>query len=80
MNVGFHVRVNGAEVFVRVGGTVGEALGESQNGLRAAGRTLPQVQSVRRIFHGKPIPIKFEGNEVLSLVLMPGDEVATSLQ
>lgn len=80
MNVGFHVRVNGAEVFVRIGGTVGEALGESQNGLRAAGRTLPQVQSASRMFHGKPIPIKFEGNEILSLVLMPGDEVTTSPQ
>jgi hypothetical protein len=43
MNVGFHVRVNGAEVFVRIGGTVGEALGESRNGLRAASSTLPQT-------------------------------------
>jgi hypothetical protein len=77
MNVGFHVRVNGAEVFVRIGGTVGEALGESRNGLRAASSTLPQTVTVRRMFHGKLIPIKFEGNEILSLVLMPGDEVAT---
>lgn len=82
MNVGFHVRVNGAEVFVRMGGTVGEALGESRNGLRSVSRTpaLPHVQSVRRMFHGKPIPVKFDGNDINSLVLMPGDEVVTSPQ
>ena len=80
MNVGFHVRVNGEDVFARMGGSVGEALGESRNGLREAGRTLPQVQSVRRIFRGKPIPIKFDGERDSSLVSMPGDEVTASLQ
>ncbi len=77
MNVGFHVRVNGAEVFVRIGGTVAEALGESQNGLRAVGRALPQNVMVRRIFHGKPIPVKVHGapNDIFSLITMPGDEI-----
>jgi len=32
-----------------MGGTVGEALGESRNGLRSAGSTLPQAVAVRRI-------------------------------
>ena len=77
MNVGFHVRVNGAEVFVRVGGTVGEALGESRNGLRAASSTLPQAVAVRRMFHGKLIPVKVDGapNDIFGLVAMPGDEI-----
>jgi hypothetical protein len=77
MNVGFHVRVNGAEVFVRIGGTVGEALGESRNGLRAASSTLPQAVTVRRMFHGKLIPVKVDGaaNDIFALVAMPGDEV-----
>ena len=77
MNVGFHVRANGAEVFVRMGGTIGEALGESQNGLRAAGRTLPQNVTVRRMFHGKLIPIKVDSapNDIFALVAMPGDEI-----
>jgi hypothetical protein len=77
MNVGFHVRVNGAEVFVRMGGTVGEALGESRNGLRAAGSTLPPAVTVRRMFHGKLIPVKVDGapNDIFALVAMPGDEI-----
>jgi len=78
MNVGFHVRVNGADVFVRMGGTVGEALGESRNGLRAAGRqALPQNVTVRRMFRGKLIPIKVNGepNDIFGLVAMPGDEI-----
>lgn len=78
MNVGFNVRVNGAEVFVRMGGTIGEALGESQNGLRAASRqALPQNVTVHRMFHGKLIPIKVNGelNDIFGLVAMPGDEI-----
>jgi hypothetical protein len=71
--------VNGADVFVRIGGTIGEALGESRNGLRGAGRpqALPQNVTVRRMFHGKLIPIRVDGspNDILGLVAMPGDEV-----
>ncbi len=84
MNIGFHVRVNGREVFVRIGGNVGEALSESENGMRELGRrqSLPQNVSVRRMFHGKLIPIKVDGapNDIFGLVAMPGDEVTTSLQ
>jgi hypothetical protein len=79
MNVGFHVRVNGNEVFVRMGGTVGEALGESRNGMRelSRGLPLPQNVTVRRMFHGKLIPIKVNGepNDIFGLVAMPGDEI-----
>ena len=77
MNVGFNVRINGSDVFVRMGGTVSEAVGENVAGLHVFGRSkpLPQIQSVRRMFHGRMVPITFEGNEVLSLVLMPGDEI-----
>jgi hypothetical protein len=84
MNIGFHVRVNGRDVFVRLGGNVGEALGEAQNGMRELGRRqpLPQTVTVRRMFRGKLIPIKVDGppNDIFSLVAMPGDEVTTSLQ
>jgi hypothetical protein len=79
MNVGFHVRVNGVEVFVRMGGSIGEAAGESRNGMRELGRgqSLPQNVTVRRIFHGKMIPIKVDGapNDIFGLVAMPGDQI-----
>ena len=84
MNVGFYVRVNGAEVFVRMGGSIGEALGESRNGMRELSRRqpLPQNVTVRRMFHGKLILIKVDGapNDIFGLVAMPGDEVTASLQ
>jgi hypothetical protein len=78
MNVGFYIRVNGSDVFVRMGGTISEAVGEARNGLRVAGRQpLPQNVSVRRMFHGKLIPIKVVGapTDILGLVAMPGDEI-----
>lgn len=82
VNAGFNVRINGTEVFVRLGGSLGEAIGETRAGLRTIGprAPLPQVKSFRRSFHGKMIPVKFEGNEIFSLVMMPGDEVVTLLQ
>ncbi len=78
MNAGFYVRINGKDTFVRLGGTVGEALSDTQSGFRAIGqpRTVPRVQSVKRMFHGKLVPIQFDGNQILSLVLMPADEIA----
>jgi hypothetical protein len=79
LNVGFNIRVNGADVFVRIGGTISEALGEARNGLRVTGRgqPLPQNVTVRRMFHGKLIPIRVDGapNDILGLVAVPGDEV-----
>lgn len=77
-NAGFYVKMNGLDGFVRLGGTVGEALSDSQSGFRANGarRAMPQVESMKRLFHGKPIPIRFQGTEILSLVMMPGDEIS----
>ncbi len=79
MNAGFNVRINGSDAFVRLGGSLGEALGEARNGMRLLGprQPLPQNVTVRRMFHGKLIPIKVDGaaNSILSLVAMPGDEV-----
>ena len=79
MNAGFHVRINGGDVFVRMGGTVGEAVGEMKTGLRVLGRpqALPQDVTVRRMFHGRLIPIKVDGspNDIFGLVAMPGDEI-----
>jgi hypothetical protein len=79
MNAGFYVRINGKDVFVRLGGQLGEAIGEAENGLRPVGRgqALPQTVTVRRMFHGKLIPVKVEGaaQNALFLIAMPGDEV-----
>jgi hypothetical protein len=64
MNAGFYVRVNGRDIFTRIGGTVGEALGDAQNGLREVGRrqALPQNVTVRRMYLGKLIPVKVDGS------------------
>jgi hypothetical protein len=79
MNAGFYVRINGKDVFVRLGGQLGEAVGEAENGMRRVGRQqpLPQNVTVRRMFHGKLIPIKVDGaaNNIFGLVAMPGDEI-----
>ena len=34
MNAGFYVQVNGKQTFVRLGGQLGEAVGEATNGMR----------------------------------------------
>lgn len=79
MNAGFYVRVNGKETFVRLGGQLGEALGEATNGMRPmrGAQPVPKNVVVRRMFHGKLIPIKLDGpsTNILSLVAMPGDEI-----
>jgi hypothetical protein len=82
MNAGFYVHINGKDVFARLGGQLGEALGEASNGMRLFQRpqTLPKNVTVRRMFHGKLIPIKMDGSisNVLTLVAMPGDEITSS--
>jgi hypothetical protein len=81
MNAGFYVRVNGKDTFVRLGGQLGEALGEALNGMRLVNgpRTVPQNVTVRRMFHGKLIPIKVDAAAgILGLVAMPGDEITSS--
>jgi hypothetical protein len=79
MNAGFYLRVNGKNVFARIGGMLGEVVEENSAGLRVVGRprTLPHIQEVRRMYRGKLIPIKFDGssNDIFGLILMPGDEV-----
>jgi|GEM_PF-3198485 len=70
MNAGFYVKVNGVDTFARVGGTVGEVLTDPKKP-----RQQIQVTSVRRLYRGKYIPVKFERNEILGLVAMPGDDI-----
>jgi len=80
MNAGFYVRVNGSDAFVRLGGSLGEVLGEARNGMRLVrgAQSVPQNVTVRRMFHGKLIPIQVDGaGNILSLVAMPGDEITT---
>jgi hypothetical protein len=82
MNAGFYVHINGKDVFVRLGGQIAEALGEARNGMRPVRGPQPPLQNVtvRRMYHGKLIPIKVDGpaNNILSLVAMPGDEITTT--
>jgi hypothetical protein len=70
MNAGFYVKVNGVDTFARVGGTVGEALTDPKKP-----RQQITVKSVRRLYRGKYIPVTFEGNEILGLVVQPGDDI-----
>jgi hypothetical protein len=83
MNAGFYIHINGKDVFVRLGGQVGEALGEARNGMHLirGPQPVPQNIAVRRMFHGKLIPIKVDGpaNNILSLVMMPGDEITSTV-
>lgn len=82
MNAGFYVHINGKDVFVRLGGQVGEALGEARNGMRPVRgpQPVPQNVVVRRMFHRKLMPIKVDGaaSNILSLVAMPGDEITST--
>jgi hypothetical protein len=79
VNAGFNVRVNGQQVFARMGGGLSEAVSETNAGVIGMGRprAVPHVQSVRRLYHGQLIPIQFDtaSNEILGLILMPGDEI-----
>lgn len=81
MNAGFYVRANGSDAFVRLGGTLGEVLGEARNGMRLikGAEPVPQNVTVRRMFHGKLIPIKVDGStNILALIAMPGDEITSA--
>jgi len=62
VNAELRVRVNGSDAYVRIGGTVGDAVGGER-----------QVQ-VLRMFQGRPIPVK--GENLMRLVLMPGDQIS----
>jgi hypothetical protein len=73
VNVMLPVTVNGAPLFVRWGGTVGEAIRES--GVRAPDAVLPQL-TVVRMYLGHPVPVAFDKRSpaILNLPLL-GHEV-----
>lgn len=77
MNAGFYVHVNGKETFVRLGGQIGEAVGDSRNGMRPLERpAVPQNVALRRMYRGKLIPVRASaGASILGLIAMPGDEI-----
>lgn len=66
------IRVNQKDAFLRVGGTVQEALN-----LWVPDASPPASLKILRPFHGRLIPIKFDGasRDILKLVLLPGDQV-----
>jgi hypothetical protein len=63
--------VNRKDVFLRVGGTVQEALNLE------TGEAPPVSLKILRPFHGRLIPIKFDrsSGDILKLVLLPGGQV-----
>lgn len=66
------IRVNQKDAFLRVGGTVQEVLNLEMPDARP-----PASLKILRPFHGRLIPIKFDGSsgDILKLVLLPGDQV-----
>ena len=58
---------------MRVGAGVGEAINQ-------AGRVrgVPKTLVVRRLYHGRLIPIQFDpaSEDILGLTLLPGDEIS----
>ncbi len=72
VNAEMRVHLNGDESFVRVGGTVEEAISLVGNVT-----AVPKSLMVRRLFQGHLVPVKFDpaSNDILDLVLMPGDEI-----
>lgn len=66
------IRVNQKDAFLRVGGTVQEVLNLEMPDARP-----PASLMILRPFHGRLIPIKFDGSngDILKLVLLPGDQV-----
>ncbi len=61
VNAELRVRVNGSDAYVGIGGTVGQAVGNQFH------------VTVMRMFQGRLIPVK--GENLLRLVLMPGDQI-----
>ena len=65
------ILVNRKDVFLRVGGMVQEVLN------RGTSEGPPASLKILRPFHGRLIPIKFDGSsgDILKLVLLPGDQL-----
>ena len=67
------VRTNGQDFYIRVGGFLLEVLD-----LQHREDGPPKTLKVRRPFRGRLVPIKFDpkSNDILRLVLLPGDEIS----
>ncbi len=70
VNAEIRVKVNGKEVFARLGAQVSEAVREE------GGDASPSVQ-VKRLFGKRLVPVKRDGDnrDILGLILMPGDVI-----
>lgn len=66
------VHVNGRQVFVGLGGSLGGVIGRTN---RAA--DIEKTLQVRRLYQGRSIPVEFDSmsQAIFGLVLMPGDEI-----
>ena len=71
VNAEIRVKVNGQEVFARLGAQVGEVVREA-----GSDDTAPLVQ-VRRLFDKRLVPVKVDrdNRDILGLILMPGDVI-----
>jgi hypothetical protein len=66
------VRTNGQDFYIRVGGFLQEAID-----LKNPDDGPPKTLNVRRLYRGRLVPIKFDpkSDDILKLVLLPGDEI-----
>ena len=62
---------NGVAAYIALGGTVRELINPRGPRITEAPATL----RVFRAFEGQKIPVTYEGPEILTLVLLPGDVV-----
>jgi hypothetical protein len=69
------IRVNGQEDFIRVEEGLGELMDSTRTG------AVPKTLMVRRLFRGHVIPVGFDytNQDILGLVLMPGDEITVGV-
>ena len=72
VGIDLRVQVNGREVFVGIGGSLGAAIRGNK-----PSADIEKTLRVRRLYQGRLIPVKFDpaSPAIFGLVLMPGDEI-----
>ena len=75
VNLFLPTTVNGTEVMVRWGATVGEAIREA--GIRRPDSVLPKL-TVHKPYHGRPVAVDFDGasSAILNLTLTGGENIS----
>ncbi len=71
INPQFQVLANGQPAYIALSGTVRELINPKGPRMMEP----PSSLKVKRFYEGQRIPIQYDGPEILSLVLLPGDEL-----